>query len=145
MFGDHNDVEDDGKGNKNVKTTEIMAEENPANGNKPMKIFSPHASVVTWFGGDTGNKLSALMNFTTGIPWEEAKSEIFKPSGEEGESKQSVIDGLLGDSEPFTGMLGSASHDGIKSFLQGGSYITSKITSFGKLTLAMNGKIGIDQ
>jgi len=46
------------------------------------KTFSPVAYVVTWFGGDTGNSLSSLMNFTTGIKWGEATSNIFEVGGE---------------------------------------------------------------
>lgn len=33
----------------------------------------PVAQAVTWFGGNTGNDLSTLINFTTGIKWTEAE------------------------------------------------------------------------
>jgi len=42
--------------------------------NRSNKVFSPVAYVVTWFGGDTGNTLSGLMNFMTGIKWGDVTS-----------------------------------------------------------------------
>jgi hypothetical protein len=35
----------------------------------------PVAQAVTWFGGDTGNKLSEILKFTTGIKWESKTQE----------------------------------------------------------------------
>jgi len=64
---------------KTTGTTNPTSKENTSN-----KIFSPHATVVSYYGGDTGNTLSNLMNFSTGILWKDITSQINEVSGDEG-------------------------------------------------------------
>lgn len=140
MFGKHEETTKDASGNVKIEKVNEQTEENVDN-----KVFAPHASVVTWFGGDTGNQLSSLINFSTGIKWADVKSKIHEISGNEGESKQAVIDKLLGEGGEHTPLYGSAEYEPITDILESGSWLTGKITSFGKFDLAMNGSIGIDQ
>jgi len=41
-------------------------------------IFPPMASAITYFGEETGNKLSELLKFTTGLPWDDVKSDVWQ-------------------------------------------------------------------
>lgn len=109
------------------------------------KVFSPVSYVVTWFGGDTGNSLNTLMSFSTGINWGDLESKMWSIDGDTGESKQAVIDRLLGNAGNHTGLFGGAENSTIDNFLKSGSLITSKITSFGKFALSLNGDLTQDQ
>jgi hypothetical protein len=42
-----------------------------------IKAFTPMASAVTYFGGETGNTLNSLLKFTTGVEWGEVQGEIW--------------------------------------------------------------------
>ena len=92
MFGDQETKTKDNTGTTQTAKQNDKTIEPPKN-----KIFSPHAYVVTWFGGETGNSLNSLMSFTTGINWEDAEAKIWDVTGNDGESKQAVIDKMLGD------------------------------------------------
>ena len=39
--------------------------------------FPPVATVVSYFGEETGNKLSEILKFTTGVKWGEAEGKVF--------------------------------------------------------------------
>lgn len=133
MFGPHES--DEGTSNNVVE----------AQGNVANKTFAPYATVVTWFGGDTGNQLSTLMNFTTGINWTDLKADIHTVNGETGESKQAVIDKLLGNGD-HKGLYSGAELDWVNSLMEGGSMLSGRITSFGKFLLGVKGTIlPIDQ
>lgn len=140
MFGAHEETTKDASGNIKITKVNANSEENVDN-----KIFSPHASVITWFGGESGNNLSSLINFSTGTKWSDLQSKQHEVSGNEGESKQAVIDRLLADGGQHTGLYGGAEYEPINSLLESGSWLTAKVTSFGKFDLAMNGSIGMDQ
>jgi len=43
----------------------------------PLTSFPPMASAITYFGGETGNSLNALLKFTTGVNWSEVQGEIW--------------------------------------------------------------------
>jgi hypothetical protein len=43
-------------------------------------IFNPLATAVTYFGGDTGNKLSEILAFSVGYNWGETKGDIWNIS-----------------------------------------------------------------
>lgn len=127
--------------NKTEETANPNTKENASN-----KTFSPHATVVTYFGGESGNSLGSLMNFSTGIKWTNLESKIHEVSGDEGQSPQEVIDKLLdgGGGNVGTGGFGSAAHEGISSLLSGASMLSGKIVSYGKFALATNGTIPLD-
>ena len=140
MFGEQETKTKDNTGTTQTAKQNDKTIEPPKN-----KIFSPHAYVVTWFGGDTGNSLNSLMSFTTGINWEDAQAQIWDVTGNEGESKQAVIDKMLQDGGAHLDLFGGAEHSALTSAMQGTSFITSKITSFAKLNMAMNSSIGMSQ
>lgn len=139
MFGAHETVTRNNKNNKSTETNNANSPESPIN-----KTFSPVAYVVTWFGGDTGNSLNSLMSFSTGINWGEAEAKIFEVSGEQGESKQSVIDRLL-DNGSHQNLFHDAELTALNKYTHGASMLTAKIASFGKFALATNGDIGVSQ
>lgn len=101
------------------------------------KVFSPHATVVSYFGGDTGNTLSSLMNFTTGILWDDVTAKIHEVNGDEGSDPQQVIDKMFEN-----GGFGGAENDTISKGLSKASTISAKIMSYGKFALAFNGEVG---
>lgn len=139
MFGAQETTTTDSKGNKSTETNNANMPEAPSK-----KTFSPVAYVVTWFGGDTGNSLANLMNFTTGIKWGEVKSGIFEVSGEQEETKQSVIDRLL-ENSGHTNLFHDAELTSLNKYMHGASIISAKVASFGKFALAATGDIGISQ
>lgn len=131
---------------KNNTGSTIAEKQNEYTPDPPQnKIFSPHAYVVTWFGGETGNSLNSLMSFTTGINWEDAEAKIWDVTGEDGESKQAVIDRLLGDGGQHLGLMGTSEQNMLTSAMEGTSFVTSKILSFAKLNIALNSSIGMSQ
>ena len=64
----------------------------------------PAAQAVTWFGGNTGNTLSELITFTTGIKWEDANQGA--TLAQEAFSKGFFNDGPV---QQFGGILGKIS------------------------------------
>lgn len=140
MFGDQETKTKDNTGTTQTAKQNDKTIEPPKN-----KIFSPHAYVVTWFGGETGNSLNSLMSFTTGINWEDAKADIWGVTGNDGESKQAVIDKMLGDGGRHLDLMGTAENSTLTNAMQGTSFITSKIVSFAKLNMAMNNSVGMSQ
>lgn len=44
---------------------------------KKQKYMHPIATCVTYFGGDTDNKISDILEFTTGLNWEEIESDVW--------------------------------------------------------------------
>lgn len=114
-------------------------------GNPNNKTFSPIAYVVTWFGGETGNSLSTLMSFTTGLQWEDVTSQVWSVNGEDGETKQAVIDKMLSDGGNHTGAFGTAEYTPLNSLFSGASWVSSKIASFGKFALALKSEKGFGE
>ena len=119
------------------ENTNTLAKENTIN-----KTFSPLATVITWFGGDTGNSLNSLMTFSTGTNWEDLKSEIWNVDGDTGESKQAVIDKFLGDGDHSGLFQNTEIGNIINGPQQMFSKLSGKIVSLGKFYLATNGEIG---
>lgn len=139
MFGAQETTTQNSSGNISTETNNANMPESPMK-----KVFSPVAYVVTWFGGDTGNSLANLMNFTTGIKWGEAESNIFDVSGEQGETKQAVIDRLL-ENSGHTNLFHDAELTALNKYMHGASIISARIASFGKFALAATGDIGRSQ
>lgn len=63
--------------------------------------FFPIAQAVTWMGEDTGNKLSEIMSFTTGLNWKLLESEVATAAGNEQGSEDSPAPGVA----QFLGIL----------------------------------------
>lgn len=49
-----------------------------ANNTKDLSEFPPMATAITYFGEETENKLSSLLKFTTGVPWDDVKSDVWE-------------------------------------------------------------------
>ena len=139
MYGDVEKTTQNRNGDRQTEKNNEKSTGNPEGG--AHKTFSPHAYVVTWFGGETGNSLSSLMSFSTGINWSDLEAQIWEVSGDTGESKQAVIDKFLGDGDHST-LFPTAELDTLNSFTRQLSMISAKIASFGKFNLAMTGEIG---
>jgi hypothetical protein len=63
-----------------------------------IKAFTPMASAVTYFGGETGNTLNSLLKFTTGVNWGEVQGEIWNATTD------SVPDNMSGIGTIFKGV-----------------------------------------
>lgn len=55
------------------------------------KPFSPLATAVTYFGEETGNKLSDILSFTVGYKWDEAKGDLWNMSSTQNEAGGNVF------------------------------------------------------
>lgn len=55
--------------------------------------FFPIAQAVTWFGEETGNKLSEILSFTTSMNWKNVEAEVNTASGNEQGSEDSPAPG----------------------------------------------------
>lgn len=68
-------------------------------------MFPPIVTAVTYFGDDTGNSLKNILKFTTGVPWGEAKAEVWDLTSTGQPSTNEVYEGA------FSGLgLGFGSH-----------------------------------
>lgn len=63
--------------------------------------FFPIAQAVTWFGEETGNKLSELMSFSVNMNWKNVEAEVNTVSGNEQGSEDSPAPGVA----KFLGIL----------------------------------------
>lgn len=61
-----------------------------------LRGFSPISTMVTYFGDDTGNKLSDIIKFSTGVPWEKITSDVYNVTGAEGSNPDQVADKTIG-------------------------------------------------
>ena len=134
MYGSQQQTTKNSNGETQAESSNTLQKENTTN-----KTFSPLGTVITWFGGETGNSLNSLMSFSTGTNWEDLKSDIWNVEGDTGESKQAVIDKFLSDGD-HSGLFQNAE---IGEVLNGPqrmfSKLTAKTTSFGKFYLAAHG------
>lgn len=132
MFGAQETTTTDANGNTiTVQETSLTSDNKTGAAHK---TFSPVAYVVTWFGGDTGNSLNSLMSFTTGIKWENLEAKVWDISGDTGESKQAVIDKLLGDGA-HTGLFRDAELTSLNPIFHSASIVSAKVASYGKFAL----------
>ena len=92
-------------------------------------MFSPIATVVTYFGDETGNSIQNLLSFTAGVNWKEIKSEIHSVTGDMGHDPRAVIDNMFMQGG-FGGVVGENAN--IKEILRVSGYWTGKYFSFGK-------------
>lgn len=90
--------------------------------------FAPIATVLTYFGEQTGNQLSSLMSFTTGTKWRDLTAQIYEVSGDSGSDPRAVIDNMFTNKGGFTG----AESAQISSLFSKANWVTGKMFSFGK-------------
>lgn len=96
--------------------------------NTGVQTFAPIATVVTYFGDDTGNTLSSLFSFTTGTNWQDKEAKIHEVSGDQGSDPHALIDNMFDNGGGFhTGEANWVSKQ-IKSV----NFITGKMFSYGK-------------
>ena len=105
--------------------------ETDAKGQKTDIKCAPIATVVTYFGGDSPNKLSDFLKFATGTLWEEITADVHKVSGDTGDNPHAVID-RMNEKGGFNG-VGSLSNI-INSSLQKTGFLTGQYFSFAKFT-----------
>jgi hypothetical protein len=77
--------------NANIKTGNVQEQ----------KEFFPIAQAVTWFGEETGNKLSEILSFTVNMNWKNVESEVNTAAGNEQGSEDSPAPGVA----QFLGIL----------------------------------------
>ena len=109
------------------------------------KATAPIATVVTYFGGDSANKLSDFMKFSTGTKWKDVIADVHKVSGDTGSNPRAVIDSMFENSSGFGGQ-GSGSRI-VNAFLSKTGGITGQYLSFGKFVglLSPGGYFGHSQ
>lgn len=90
--------------------------------------FAPIATVLSYFGDDTGNTLSSLLSFTTGTNWQDVNADVHQVSGDTGSDPHALIDEMFTGSGGFTG----ATSDLVSKIFSGGNMLTQKMFSFGK-------------
>lgn len=108
----------------NLQFPDMMADGKTAN-NLP---FAPNATVLTYFGDETGNSLSALMSFTAGTKWKDLESQIHEVRGDSGSDPHATIDDMFTNGGGF----GGAESGILKSVFSKSNWVTGKMFSFGK-------------
>ena len=82
-------------------------------------LFSPISTAITYFGGETDNKLSSLLSFTVGFNWEDLEGSVHDVDGSSGEGTGiNNLTELIGDNGPvnlYTSMLKTLSFFGDES------------------------------
>lgn len=70
--------------------------------------FPPMATAITYFGEETGNQLSDILKFTTGLNWSEVESDVFEVGTESTPDMESGPAGLFGGLGSMAKMLNIA-------------------------------------
>ena len=94
------------------------------------KVIAPIATVVTYFGGDSANKLEDFLKFSTGTKWKDIQAELHKVQGDTGDNPRARIDEMFERGGSFGGQ-GSASRI-VNSILSDSGFLTGQFLSFGK-------------
>lgn len=107
-----------------------------------IKAFAPRCTVVTYMGENTGNMLSDILKFSTGINWGEAKADIWDVTGNDAEDPSATIDRMFDGSGGFSG----AENQFFGGLVSKANTLTGKILSFGKFALGLkSNSFGISQ
>jgi hypothetical protein len=70
--------------------------------------FPPMASAITYFGGETGNSLTELLKFTTGVLWDDAQGAVWETNTQQVPDSRSGPGGIFGSLASFAEMLNVA-------------------------------------
>ena len=81
------------------------------NGSGKVVEFPPMATAVTYFGEGTDNKLSEMLNFSTGVEWDEAKADMWSTQPETTPDNESGPAGLYGNLSKYARMFNVARGD----------------------------------
>ena len=98
---------------------------------KDIKV-APIATVVTYFGGDSANKLNDFMKFVSGTKWKEIQADVHNVSGDQGSNPRAVIDQMFESTGTFGGV--GAQNSMINKFLGKTGGLTGSFFSFAKFT-----------
>lgn len=123
----------------NISFEGMLDSDQPGRTNKT-KYFGPRCTMVTYFGGESGNSIADILKYTTGIPWEDAESDIWDVTGEMGDDPQGKIDEMFAN-----GGFDGSQHTLVGKLINGANIVTGKILSFGKMVAATNTKFGMSQ
>ena len=94
------------------------------------KTMAPIATVVTYFGGQSPNKLGDFINFSTGTPWKDLNADVHQVQGDTGDDPRAAIDRMF----EHTGGFGGQGSDSnlINNFLTKSGGLTGQYFSFAK-------------
>lgn len=95
----------------------------------PETNAAPIATVVSYFDGESANKLNDFIKFSTGTKWKEINADIHNVTGDEGSNPRAVIDEMF-EKGGFGGVGAEANM--INKILGTSGGVTGKIFSFGK-------------
>lgn len=73
---------------------------------KEKTMFPPMATAVTYFGGESGNKLSDILKFSAGYNWRELEGNVWTATGEQIDIKNVATQFFGGGAGMFAGGLG---------------------------------------
>ena len=91
-------------------------------------VFAPIATVLSYFGENTGNTISNLMTFTTGTKWRDIQAAVHDVTGDTGTDPRAVIDNMFTNGGGFVG----AESNIFKKVIGESNWVTGKMFSFGK-------------
>ena len=105
-----------------AKSTENSGGGTSDGGSGGKTYFPPMATAITYFGEDTGNSLSTLLKFSTGMKWGDVKAEVFKVGSESNPDQAAGPAGLFGSLMGVSKMLNIATGKfDQKAILNGGA------------------------
>ena len=91
---------------KNTTGTTTGGNEEGGSGKKI--TFPPMATAITYFGEETGNSLSSILKFSTGMKWGDVQAEVFKVGSESNPELETGPAGLFGGLLGISRMLNIA-------------------------------------
>lgn len=104
--------------NDAVEPNDYAAPDSSNNESTPLNnVFNPLATAVTYFGGDSGNKLSDILSFSVGYNWGEASGDVWNVTAEPQEGSDIMgnggvgkfLSGSIGKISQILGILGDVS------------------------------------
>lgn len=124
----------------NLEFYGMFDENGDPNLNDANATFSPISTVVTYFGGDSGNSLKELLKFSTGVAWEKLESKIHEVNGNAGTNSTEMIDKMI------HGKNMSTNTSWVNDFFNKGMYaVGDKYVGFSKLLGFATNKNGYDE
>lgn len=70
--------------------------------------FPPMATAITYFGGETENNLKSLLQFTTGVLWDEVQASVWEVNTDTIPDNENTIGKIFGGISKFAEMLNVA-------------------------------------
>lgn len=96
------------------------------------KTTAPIATVVSYFGGESPNKLNDFINFTTGTPWKDLPADVHQVQGDTGDDPRAVIDRMFEHTSGFGGV--NSDSNIVQKLLGRSGSLTGQYFSFAKFT-----------